>query len=381
MKRFTNIVKITSAKLAVIFGCFTILMLALSSCKKEIDGSKEKTSTTLAKTIATVTVQAGGSIQAAVDAAAEGTIIKIQPGTYKEAIVVNKPGIQIIGNGNVIIENPGDQEDGIKVTDNGDGFVLKNVTIQNFEENGVFMIRVDNFLLSHVTTINNGEYGLFPLFCNGGVIEHCSASGHSDTGIYVGQSENITMEHNVAYANVNGLEIENCSNVTASKNKAYDNVCGILAVLLPGLTTKASSNILISDNHINDNNHVNFGNPNEGFEALIPSGSGILIVGTDQTTVDHNKISGNNFVGVAVVSSVVLGALAGLPPEAFADIEPNPDGTKVINNVLEANGTVQPAGIPLPAVDFLWDGSSPFTNCWSNNQFATSFPSPLPACN
>jgi pectin methylesterase-like acyl-CoA thioesterase len=108
-------------------------------------------------------------IQAAVNAANPGDIIQIEAGTYHEAVVVNKPGIQLIGltgsaNEGVIIENPGDEDNGITVRSDGDGFVLKNVTIQNFEENGVFMIRVDNFLLSHVDTKNNGEYGLFPCF-------------------------------------------------------------------------------------------------------------------------------------------------------------------------------------------------------------------------
>src|SRR6185436_16128792 len=98
----------------------------------------------------------------------------------------------------------------------GDGFVLKNVTVKNFEENGVFLIRVDNFLLSHVVAINDGEYGLFPVLCNGGVIEHCTATGHTDTGIYVGQSSNVEMSFNDAHGNVQGLEIENSSNILAS---------------------------------------------------------------------------------------------------------------------------------------------------------------------
>jgi parallel beta-helix repeat protein len=359
---------------------FLFCLAFLTSCKKELaDTTSKQLTTTANKKLPSITVHAGGSIQAAVNAAAPGTIIKIEPGTYREAILVNKPDIQLLGAGNVIIENPGEEENGITVRGDGDGFVLKNVTIQNFEENGVFMIRVDNFLLSHVDTKNNGEYGLFPLFCNGGTIEHCSATGHTDTGIYVGQSENIVMEHNVAFANVNGLEIENCSNVTASKNKAYDNVCGILVVLLPGLTTKVSADITLNNNHVYGNNHVNFADPEEGFEAFVHSGSGILIVGVDRTTATNNKISDNNFLGLAVVSSLNLGALAGLPAEAFADIEPNADGSKIVDNKLENNGTVQPP-IPLPAVDLLWDGTGT-NNCWSDNKFSTSFPSPLPTCN
>jgi parallel beta-helix repeat protein len=375
-----------------VFAIILSITTVMTSCKKEFSpsGSNEalnqETRTASSKGKAPdIVVHAGGSIQAAVDAANPGDIIQIEAGTYHEAIVVNKAGIQLIGitgagNERVIIENPGDEDNGITVRSNGDGFVLKNVTVQNFEENGVFMIRADNFLLSHVDTKNNGEYGLFPLFCNGGLIEHCSATGHTDTGLYIGQSENITLEYNIAFGNVNGLEVENCSNVTVSKNQSYDNVCGILIVLLPGLTIKTSTNILVNDNHVYGNNHINFAEAGGGFEAFVPSGSGILVVGVDNVTIKDNKISDNNFVGVATVSTLLLGAIAGLPPQAFADIEPNPDGTKIISNVLGNNGAAPPAGIPLPGVDLLWDGSGT-NNCWSNNHFSTAYPSSLPVCN
>jgi parallel beta-helix repeat protein len=232
--------------------------------------------------------------------------------------------------------------------------------------------------LSHVVTINNGDYGLFPEFCKNGVVEHCSATGHNDVGIFIGQSENITLEHNVAFANVNGLEIQNSTDVTVSKNKSYDNVSGILVILLPGRNIKTSANILVSKNHVYDNNHINFAEPGS-LEAFLPVGSGILVVGVDNVTVEDNKINDNNFVGVATVSTLILGALAGLPPEAFADIEPNPDGAKIISNKLSNNGAAPPAGLPLPGVDLLWDGSGT-NNCWKNNNYSTSYPSPLPAC-
>lgn len=56
-------------------------------------------------------------------------------------------------------------KNGITVQDKDDGFVLKNMTVQNFKENGVLLAHVDNFLLSHVAPINVGAYGLFPVFC------------------------------------------------------------------------------------------------------------------------------------------------------------------------------------------------------------------------
>lgn len=330
-----------------------------------------------------IIVKSGTSIQAAVNAASPGAVIHIEPGVYNEAIVVNKANIKLIGltganNRRVIIQNPGGMDDGIRVLDAGDGFVLRNVTVQNFLENGVFLVRVNGFKLSHVTTINNGEYGLFPVRCSNGIIEHCSATGHTDTGIYVGQSTDVTIEHSTAYANIIGFEIENSSNIIVQKNHSYNNVCGILSVLLPGLTVKTSSNILISKNHVNENNNDDI-TPGEGLEAFVPRGSGILVVGTDNTKVEDNKINGNNFTGIAVVSTLVVAAIAGIPPEAI-DIEPNPDGARIIGNNLKNNGTLPPPGLPLPGADLLWDGSGT-NNCWSNNKYSTSVPSALPACN
>jgi parallel beta-helix repeat protein len=331
-----------------------------------------------------ITVKPGESIQAAVDAAKPGQTIFIKPGTYSEAIVVEKANIKIIGltgghNERVIIKNPGDADNGFTVRDAGDGFVLKNVTVRDFEENGVFLVRVDGFELVKIITINNGEYGLFPVRCMNGLIEDCSAQGHTDTGIYVGQSEKVVIRKNVAFENVNGLEIENCSEIIVSENEAYNNTGGILVILLPGLTVKSSANILIQDNNIHHNNLPNFAPPGDGFEVLVPQGSGILVVGVDNAVIKDNEIANNNFVGAAVVSTLVLGSLAGLPPEAFADIEPNADGATVVNNKLVSNGSNPPAGLPLPGVDLLWDGTG-VNNCWKNNQFATSFPAPLPVC-
>ena len=374
-------------KLFFLISIPALWILLFTSCKKDVASpnkgtlTKEENSTESNRRKHIIIVHRDHSIQAAVDAADQGYIIKIERGVYKEAIHIDKPGIQLVGaDDHVVIQNPGDEENGVTVSENGDGFILKNVTIRDFEKNGLFMIRVDNFLLSHVTTINNGEYGLFPLFCTNGVVEHCSATGHSDTGIYIGQSSQIELKFNRAFANVNGLEIENCSNVVATKNLSYNNVAGILVVLLPGLTTKSSSQITISHNYVYNNNHINFAEAGGGFEAFVPSGSGILVVGTDQTTVEHNIVAGNNFVGIATVSTVILGSLAGLPPEAFADIEPNPDGTSVTSNVLRLNGSAPPAGIPLPGVDILWDGSGT-NNCWKNNNYNSSFPASLPVCN
>ncbi|MEP7109001.1 MAG: parallel beta-helix domain-containing protein [Ferruginibacter sp.] len=386
-----------------------ILIMALSivSCKKEIapdPGSDESLSadelsvgdvssvndeeTALRRHIPHVVVHHGHSIQAAVNRAKPGSIIFIEPGIYNEAILVSKPCIQLVGlkdkrgeHKEIIIQNPGDEEYGIKVTDEGDGFILKNVIVRNFEEYGVYLVKVDNFVLDHVKSINNKEYGLFPVFCNNGVIKYCSATGSSDTGIYVGQSTNIIVRFNVAFGNVSGFEIENCSNVSASWNESFNNTAGMLVFLLPELTVKSSSNILVTKNNIHHNNLDNFAPPDGGLETNIPPGSGMLILGADNVTIRQNTITNNNFVGIATVSTLILHVL-GVPdpPGGYTDIEPNPDGTKIVHNVVNHNGSAPPPGLPLPGADLLWDGSGT-NNCWSYNIFTSSYPPNLPACN
>lgn len=366
----------------------TLTALIITSCKKEIQPLAEKnlqaeSSQAVQTAKPAIIVSAGGSIQAAVNAANPGSIIRIEPGVYNEAVVVNKADLQMIGTGDgVIIQNPGNAANGITVNDAGDGFVLKNVTVRNFGKNGVFLTHADNFLLSHVIAINNGEFGIYPVFSNGGVIQHCKASGHSDTGITVGQSNNVTMSFNAVYGNVQGLGVDNCTNITLTKNQCYNNTAGITVVFLPGLVNTILSNITVSNNHVNNNNLANFSDPGE-LENFVPSGTGILVIAGTQINVKDNKVSGNNTTGIAMISGFTMYSLTGNIQFVNA-IDPVPHGNKVISNVLNNNGNA-PAPIPLPAVDLLWDGplwgGTAANVCWKSNNFSTSFPTSLPACN
>jgi parallel beta-helix repeat protein len=366
----------------------SLCVLLLFGCDRAADPVRPRAAADRAAD-AGVVVRPGGSIQAAIDAAAAGSVIRIAPGTYREALTIQTPDLTLLGltgpegeegeggEGGVVLENPDDADDGITVTVAGHGVVIRDVTVRGFEENGVLLVGVDGFTLSGITATDNGDYGLFPVFSSHGTIRNCRASGHRDTGIYIGQSRDVTLSGNVTFGNVNGIEVENASDIRVTANETYDNVAGILVVLLPGLDAKTAADIVVAGNRVHDNNHVNFGTPGE-LESFVPPGSGILVVGADRVTVQANAVGGNHFVGIGVGSSLLLGALAGLPPEAFADIEPDPDGARVLGNHASGNGGASP--IPgLPAVDLFWDGSGT-DNCWQGNTAASSYPSPLPAC-
>jgi parallel beta-helix repeat protein len=326
-------------------------------------------------------VNPGESIQAAVDLAVNGGVIRIMPGHYYEGITVESPDIRIMGmkghsGAGVVIENPGDVNNGINVRHGAHNFSLSNVTVQGFDRNGVFLIGVEGFDIRHVVARDNFAYGIYPVMSSNGVVSHSIASGHEDAGFYVGQASDIRLMHNVAYDNVIGIEVSNSDDIVVSHNTAYNNTAGILAALLPGRTITEINRITITHNNIYDNNLPNFAEG--GLAAGVPKGSGILAVGIDGSVIEKNTVTGNEFLGIALASSVVLGMLAGVPPEAFAGVEPDPDNNIIRKNTVTGNGTVQPP-IPFPASDLLWDGSGS-ANCWEKNEYSSSFPENLPGC-
>ena len=145
---------------SLFFICLMTILL-LPGCKKEqtVTNAYEselssQPSIDMAYGKPDIIVHKGGSIQKAVDAAKPGMVIRIEPGIYKEAILITKARIKLIGvttsKGDcVIIKNPADEENGITATETADGFLLKNVTVRDFEENGVLLTGVNNFTISH----------------------------------------------------------------------------------------------------------------------------------------------------------------------------------------------------------------------------------------
>ena len=124
-----NLQKLLTSKPTAILVIVLLAATLFTSCKKVYSPSCKDGDFTKGKNN-TITVHQGGSIQAAIDAAAPGTVILIEPGTYDGEIEINKANIQLIGKTcfafeKVIIQNNGDEDCGIMVHKGGDGFVLK----------------------------------------------------------------------------------------------------------------------------------------------------------------------------------------------------------------------------------------------------------------
>ena len=127
--------------------------------------------------------------------------------------------------------------------------------------------------------------------------------------------------------------------------------------------------MLIAANRIEANNREN--TSTEGDLESIPSGAGILIVGSDNVRIRANEVTDNHTFGVAITQN----PLALLPSQDPRKIDPDPNGDEVRLNVVVRNGT---ASGGLPGADLFYDGSGT-GNCFAHNKFGTSVPATIEA--
>jgi parallel beta-helix repeat protein len=327
------------------------------------------------------------TIQAAVDAAGPGDTVVVPPGTYRESVLIDKNGLTLRGSRGAVIDASG-FANGIRVgtgeeTPGPDGFpvcpplelrnvIVEGLTVRGAEDNGILLIGVDGFQVRGGRYVDNQEYGVFPRCSTHGLVEGNLAQGANDTGIYVGNDTEVTVTGNRAVGNTSGFEVENSSSVVVRGNQASGNTAGILVFVLPGLPRTMTDHVLVEGNLVMRNNRPNPVPPDSGDElGLVPTGSGILDIAADDVTFRHNVVLGNDTVGIAILAT----PFAALDPR----VEPNPDRTRVLDNVLLRNGLrPDPLRAGGQAADIVYDGSGT-GNCFARNVFRTDYPSGITA--
>ncbi|MFQ3230835.1 parallel beta-helix domain-containing protein [Reinekea sp.] len=280
-----------------------------------------------------IKVKKGKSIQLAVHEAQPGDIIEIQPGVYHETVFIDKDDITIRG---IVKKGEWPVLDGEKVLNDailysGNGITIESLKIINYKGNGIMGQAGNNFLIRNNFIHDAGVYGIFPQFGQNGLIEHNVLSGIEDAAIYVGMSDNIDVRHNEVYESVAGIEIENSRFALVENNYVHDNAGGILAFALPGLPIKTASDIIIRDNFVVNNNHVNFA-PEGSIVATVPTGTGIMLISADNVTIENNIITNNGNAGITILDAKI--ADIGSDP----DHDPDPDGIKIYHNLMANNG-------------------------------------------
>jgi cytochrome c peroxidase len=323
-----------------------------------------------------VEVRPGESIQEAVDKAGRNGVVRIYPGTYHENVLVIHHGVTIEG---VIRNGKRPVLDGRNILPDaisglGNDFKVMNLEIRNYQGNGVVVHKARNVIYRNLILHNTGLYGVYPIECDGVLVEDCKVSGARDAGIYVGQSRNIVVRRNEAFQNVTGIEIENCVNAIVEDNYVHNNTGGILVFLLPFNPSKVQDGCIVRRNRVINNNTPNFADP-EAIVSNVLKGTGIMLLAADNTEVYENEIVGNGTFGI-----MTIGLRQIFPAPTPLDVDPNPDGNRVYNNILRDNGKDPDERLKrfgVPPVDLLWDMTGK-GNAW-NQPDGTRFPTTLPS--
>ncbi|MCB1690092.1 MAG: right-handed parallel beta-helix repeat-containing protein [Halioglobus sp.] len=281
-----------------------------------------------------VVVKDGESIQQAVQNAEPGTTIQVMPGTYKETVFIDKDGIRLIGvikgSERPVLDGEGELNDAILFS--GNNIVVENFKITRYKGNGIMSQAGNNWEIRNNYIVDTGVYGIFPQLGQNGVVEHNVVSGIEDAAIYVGMSDNVHVAYNDVYDSVAGIEIENSRHAVVESNRTYNNTGGILAFITPGLPIKTTYDVIIRNNFVLSNNHVNFGAPGSTV-AGIPAGTGILVMAADDVVIEGNIIKDNKNAGI-LVTDHSHAANVTIDPES----EPNSDRVKILNNTMINNG-------------------------------------------
>ncbi|GMV38476.1 MAG: hypothetical protein AMXMBFR64_01920 [Myxococcales bacterium] len=330
--------------------------------------------------------QGGAALQAALIAAASGDVVCLGQGTFdvQSELSLTTGGVTIRGWGMdasvLSYTNQVVGANGLKITGN-------NVTLEDFglvdpAGDGVRADAVSGLTLRGVSVRwttpasgDNGGYGLYPVQSQDVLVEGCVVVGASDAGIYVGQSTNVLVRHNEAMGNVAGIEIENTTDAEVVDNNVHDNTAGILVFNLPGLPVQDGKRAKVHDNQVTNNNGMNFAQEGN-IVAMVPSGTGIMVLASDDNEIHDNQIAGNQTVGVLIIHYADM--LFGAPTDP--DFDPYPEGNWVHGNTLADNGA-SPQGIaaalpiPKPMAPLAWDGctdpakgdDAALRNCFSSN--------------
>ena len=298
-----------------------------------------------------------GTIQAAVNAAAEGDLILIANGTYPETVVVTTPGLRIRGASRtgVLLDGGTTRNIGIHVL--ADRVLVENLSAKNYTEHGIMFRKVTGFWARSITSYSHGAYGVFALGSRCGEFGDIYASGSADSGIYIGQCFpcDAVIHHVDSQENALGFSGTNAGGNLQLRDSVWrNNGLGIVPNTLDSEEEPPQRGIIIGPNNIVDDNN-NLTAPAFGIQSYF-YGGGIVIAGGQAATVYGNTVTNHELAGILL--SVI----------------PDQNVYVATGNTIWGNTVTHDPVLHPDSADLAQGASSGPNNCWARNTFSTSAP-------
>lgn len=318
----------------------------------------------------TIAVSAGDGAQArlqeALIVAQPGDVVELAAGRFAltDGLSLDVNGVTLRGAGMeaTVLDFTGQQGAGEGLLVTSDNVTLRDFAVENTRGDGIKSKGADQIVYYRVRVEwtggpkeTNGAYGIYPVESTGVLIDGCKVTGASDAGIYVGQSEAITVRNSYAELNVAGIEIENSRYAEVNGNMVTRNTGGILVFDLPNLPRMGGGHVIVAGNLIVNNDTPNFA-PKGNIVAGVPRGTGVMVMANEHVAVLRNHFDNNPTAQVMIVSY----------PNTFDDrrYNPTPRGVYLNGNRFERGGDDPqlPGAAPLVAAlggalpPVLWDG-------------------------
>ncbi len=259
-----------------------------------------------------------------------GDVIELPAGKFHFdrtlSLTVDKVTLRGKGMDKTILSFAGQKEGAQGVLVKANDFTIEDIAIEDPAGDALTIQGGTNITVRRVRTEwtrgpneANGPYGIYPVECKNLLVEDSIARDAADSGIYVGQSENVVIRRNRSEYNVDGYEIENSENVDAYENVATHNTGGMGVFNLPNLPKQGGRHIRVFNNQIVDNNTPNFAPKSLGPIHDLPTGTGIYVMAIKDVEAFGNKISGNGTVSVFLINYNT-----GVSPEGLAKTAESP---------------------------------------------------------
>jgi len=250
------------------------------------------------------------TIQAAVDAAKPGDLIRIAPGTYREQVVVpaSKADLVIRGldrNRVVLDGGNGRRHEGISV--HASGVAIENLTVRGYGSDAILFTPppdakdpLDGWRVSYVTVANDALHGIDALGSRGGLVEHVLASGHGGSGLRLGRCLpcDTLVTDSVAENSSSGFEGVNAGgNIVVAHSQFRDNRVGVMLVTAGDDDPYHQQDTAVVGNVIADNDNRHAAGSSDAF------GIGVLVRGARRDGLARNLITGHSGAGVLLTAS------------------------------------------------------------------------------